>query len=611
MMKTISLPSRIDPSDRATQYAVDVLKGRIVAGPHVRNACRRHIDDLKNGKKRGIHWDLAAAIHVWRWFEQIIKLSEGQFEGKPLVLHPSQAFILGSLFGWKRADGTRRFRRSYIEQGKGNGKSPIAGGIGLFGMTADDESGAEIYAAGSKKEQAGILFRDAVKMVKKSPALAKRLQFSGGEGREHNIAHVSSGSFFRAISRQAGTTGSGPRPHFALCDEVHEHPDRGVMELLERGFKFRRNPLLFMITNSGHDRNSICWEEHEHAIRVSAGTMTPDDDFTYIGEPVDDTTFAYVCALDNDDDPLEDESCWEKANPLLGITITHEYLRGVVAQGKAMPGKLNNILRLHFCQWTDADEAWITREALEAVLDDFEPEDIEGPAYAGVDLSGSRDLTAEAFVVEEGSRDGKPIYAAWVEGWTPEETVRERARADRAPYDVWVNEGFLRTTPGSFVKMQFPAAHLADVHSQRGIKMVAYDRYAYRKFEDELADYGCEVLQVEHPQGGKKRGKLPEELAKEAELDRVEKPSGLWMPGSLATLEELILDKRIRIRRSPPFVSAAMSAATEEDPYGNRWLSKRNATQRIDLLIALAMAVGAATMLSQMDAPVSKGFLEV
>jgi phage terminase large subunit-like protein len=282
--------------DRVEAYARRVVSGAVVAGPHVRNAGRRHIDDLKVGAKRGIVYDPEAAARAIRFFETKLKLSEGQFEGKPLVLHESQAFIVGSLFGWKKADGTRRFRRSYIEQGKGNGKSPVAGGVGLYGMMADGEAGAQIYAAGATKDQASILFRDAVNMVDKSPDLDKRVKRSGGVGREFNLAYLPNNSFFRPISREAKKTGSGPRPHFALCDEVHEHPDRGVMEMLERGFKFRRQPLLFMITNSGSDRNSICWEEHEHAIKVAAGNRdAKDDDPAYIGEPLDDSTFSFVC----------------------------------------------------------------------------------------------------------------------------------------------------------------------------------------------------------------------------------------------------------------------------------------------------------------------------
>lgn len=398
--KTTSSTEEGPALSRVSDYARSVLSGEEIAGPHVRNACRRHFDDLQRGHERGLWFDDDAAARVFRFFEERLKLSEGQFEGRPFKLHASQAFKLGSLFGWMRADGSRRFRRAYIEEGKGNGKSPFAGGVGLYGLTADREAGAQIYAAAAKKEQAGILFQDACKMVRAAPALSERLKFSGGLGREFNIAHHKSQSFFRPISKDSGKSGSGPRPHFALCDEVHEHPDRSTMEMLERGFKFRRQPLLLMITNSGSDRNSICWEEHEHAVKVAAGTRTPDETFAYVGEVIDDTTFSWVCALDKGDDPLEDPACWKKANPLLGTILTDEYLAGVVNQARQIPGKLNGILRLHFCCWTDADKAWMPRETVESVMDDFDPEEqlAEQAVYLGADLSASRDMTVLAAV---------------------------------------------------------------------------------------------------------------------------------------------------------------------------------------------------------------------
>lgn len=590
---------------RAAAYAVDVVEGREIAGPHVRNACRRHLDDLKRGHERGLFYDLEDAKRIWGYFEGVLKLSEGQFEGRPFTLHPSQAFKLGCLFGWKRADGTRRFRRAYIEEGKGNGKSPLVGGVGLYGLTADREAGAQIYAAAARKEQAGVLFQDACKMVRQSPALLKRVAFSGGLGREFNIAHHSSGSFFRPISREAGKTGSGPRPHFALCDEVHEHPDRSIMEMLERGFKFRRQPMLMMITNSGSDRNSVCWEEHEHAVKVAAGTRTPGADFAYVGEPIDDTTFSYVCALDPGDDPLSDPSCWRKANPLLGVTITEEYLAGVVRQAKDIPGKLNGILRLHFCQWTDADQAWMSRKTLEAVLSDFDPLEHSGAAvYAGVDLSATKDLTAIAFVVKtgtkrvsiaEGQHVEKPTFDAWVETWTPEETLSGRAARDQAPYDVWAAEGLLNTVPGQLVNMDALAARLAEVQASYDLQLIAYDSYAFNKhFAPALDAFSVTAPVAEHPQGGKRRAAPTEDQIRLARAEGLE-PEGLWMPGSLVELESMILEGRIRILSNPVTISAIMGAATEHDPFDNRWFSKRKATTRIDPLVALAMAVGAAT----------------
>lgn len=599
--------TRTTPSstDRATDYARRVLSGEIVVGPHVRNACRRHLDDLEHGAERGLTWDLGAAKHVWKWFEGVLKLSEGQFEGVPFKLDPSQAFILGSLFGWKRADGSRRFRRAYIEQGKGNGKSPLVGGIGLYGMTADKEPGAQIFSAAAKKDQAAILFRDAVKMAKQSPALLRRIKFSGGPGNEFRIYAVKSSSFFVPVSRDVGKTGSGHRPHFALCDEIHELPDRAAIEMLERGFKSRRQPLLVMITNSGSDRNSVCWEEHEHAIRVAAGTKTPDEKFTYVGEVIDDSTFSYVCALDPGDDPLNDPTCWAKANPLLGVTITDEYLAGVVKQAKDLPGKLNSILRLHFCVWTDSDQAWMSREVLEPCLADFDPLDLSGEdAHLGVDLSATQDLTSVAFVVQTGTKemtgkDGvpvlKPTFDAWMEAWTPADTLEQREARDKAPYSVWVRDGWLTATPGRLVRMDFLAARVAEAQAIYRILDLAFDAYAFRKqFEPELDAAGVTVPMIEHPQGGKRRAKPTEEQVEAAKAEGKE-AQGLWMPGSLTAIEELFLEGRIRIRRSPVAISAIMGAAVESDAFGNRWFSKQKATVRIDPLVALAMAVGAAT----------------
>lgn len=584
------------PADRTKAYAEAVVAGEIIAGPHVRNACRRHLLDLKDGTKRGLWFDHDAADRAFRYFEGVLRLSEGQFDGQPFHLHPSQAFIVGSIFGWKWRDGRRRFKRAYIEQGKGNGKSPLAGGIGLYMLAADGEAGAQVYSAAAKRDQAGILFADAVKMVKQSPALKQRMEFSGGEGREFNIAHHRSGSFFRPVSKDTGKTGSGPRPYCVLADEVHEMPDRGILETLERGFKFRRNPLLLMITNSGSDRKSVAWEEHEHAVKVAAGNREAVNDPAFLGEPLDDTTFSYVCALDDGDDPLEDPACWVKANPLLGVTITDQYLADVVAQAKAMPGKLNGILRLHFCVWTDAESAWMTRATLEPALEDFDPAEHAGArVWLGLDLSQNRDITALGAVVRTGEveveveRDGKvervlkPTFDAWIEAWTPGDTLRARELRDKQPYSVWVHEGHLHAPKGQSIAYGHIAQTLAEYDRDYQVQLVAYDRYAFRRFEEDVTQLGLELPFAEHPQGGLKKGKPIRDGAE-----------GLWMPGSVRLMEDALLEGRIRLRRNPVLVSAMMSAVTEEDKWGNHWLSKARSINKIDAAVALCMALGAA-----------------
>ena len=516
----------------------------------------------------------------------MLKLSEGQFEGKPFDLHPSQAFIVGSICGWKQQDGRRRFRRAYIEQGKGNGKSPLAGGFGLMGLAADGEAGAQVYAAAAKREQAGILFADAVKMVKQSPALAKRMEFSGGNGREFNIAHHASGSFFRPVSRDTGKTGSGPRPYFVLADEVHELPDRKIIEMLERGFKFRRQPLLFMITNSGSNRNSVAWEEHEHAVKVAAGHTEAVNDPTFVGEPLDDTSFSYVCGLDDSDDPLNDPTCWVKANPLLGVTITEQYLVDTVAQAKSIPGQLNGILRLHFCIWTDAETAWMTRATLEPCLADFDIEQHRGePVYLGLDLSQNRDITALAVVVRTGTdAQDKPLFDAWIEAWTPGDTLQGRELRDKLPYSVWKNDGFIHAPQGESINYRHVAQTVAEYDERFKVELVAYDRFAFKRFEEDIDALGLSLTFAEHPQGGLKKGKPISEGAE-----------GMWMPGSIRLLEDALLEGRIRLKRNPVLVSAMMSAVIESDKWGNHWLAKTRSVNKIDAAVALAMAIGAAS----------------
>lgn len=609
------------PPCRVKQYAKDVLAGRIVAGPHVRNACRRHLDDLKKGKDRGLHFDRATADWAIAQYEDRFKLSEGQFENRPFLLEPSQAFIIGSIFGWLKADGRRRFRRAFVEQGKGNGKSPLAAGLGLIGLMFDGEAGAQVYSAASKRDQAAILFLDAVAMCRKSPSIRSRVKISGAPGREFNIGHVLSSSFFRPVSRDHGKTGSGPRPYFILADEIHEMPNRDVLETLERGFKFRREPLLFMITNSGSDRNSVAWTEHEYAIRCAAGSLEPVDELgTYVGEVVGDDMFAYVCALDAGDDPLTDPSCWIKANPLLDVTLEHEYLAGVVKDAIQMPAKLNNVLRLHFCVWTDADVAWMTRAVLDPALADFDPiaeHAGKRTASAGLDLSNNRDMTVAAFVVRTGmktittERDGemvsldKPTFDAWIEAWTPGDTLDARELRDKLPYKVWRDKKQIHAPPGKSIPFLQVAQALHDVNSQLGIRACGYDRYAFLKFEEDAALIGLELEFIEHPQGGVKKGKPTDAMKKAAkEADPPREAEGLWMPGSIRALEDALLEGRLRLLRNSVLISAMLSAVSDEDKWGNRWLTKLRSVNRIDAAVALAIAFGVA----QADVDEGAGF---
>lgn len=567
--KTRSTSSSADP---ATQYALDVTSGKTLAGPDIRNACARHLRDLEEGPKRGLVWDTEAAQRAYDFFAKVLKLNGGEHEGAPFILLPWQCFIVGSLFGWKREDGHRRFRTAYVESGKGSGKSPLAAGVGLYCLVADKEPRAEVYAAATKKDQAMILFRDAVAMVDQSPALLQRIQKSGGAGKEWNLAYLQAGSFFRPISSDDGQ--SGPRPHCALIDEIHEHKDNTAVEMMRAGTKGRRQALIFMITNSGHDKTSVCYDYHQYGQKVAAG------------QSENDAFFAFICSLDEGDDPFKDETCWGKANPSLGHTFGMSYLREQVDDARGMPAKESLVRRLNFCQWVDAENPWIAGDVWMACEQKFSLDDLIGEeCYGGLDLSGKRDLTSLALYFPR-------VKKALVEFWTPKDTLLDRARVDRVPYDAWVRDGYMRAPPGTAIDLGFVAKRIAQLAPMFDIRKIAYDRYHIEYLTPELDDEGVTVPLVPHGQG----------FGKSAD-------SGLWMPHSIELLEGLISDKDIIIQLNPCLRWNAANAVTEEDKNENRVFSKRRSNGRIDGIVALAMAVGAAEDVEADDGDI-EGFFD-
>ncbi len=433
---------------------------------------------------------------------------------------------------------------------------PLSAGIGLYCLTADKEPRAEVYAAATKKDQAMVLFRDAVAMVDQSPALSARIQKSGGAGKEWNLAFLQAGSFFRPISSDDGQ--SGPRPHCALIDEVHEHKSNQVVEMMRAGTKGRRQALIFMITNSGHDKTSVCYDYHEYGRKVSAGSIE------------DDSFFAFICSLDEGDDPFKDESCWKKANPSLGHTFEESYLREQVTQARGMPSKESIVRRLNFCQWVDAANPWMSSDVWMGSEENFDPDELEGEeCYGGLDLSGSRDLTALALFFPKQRK-------LLVEFWTPKDTLLERAKTDRVPYDAWERDGHIHTTPGKAVKYGFVAQRIADLTEKFDIKAIAFDQYRIKYLEPELEEASVSVPLIPHGQGYYKA-----------------KDSGLWMPHSIELFEELLDDSVIIIRTNPCLRWNAASAVTEADQKENRIFAKKKSTGRIDGIVAGAMAIGA------------------
>ena len=531
-----------------TQYALDGGAGRIAAGPKVRLACERHLRDLKDGPGRGLAWRPALAARVYRFFE-CLSLASSEDVEQPFQLEPWQKFIVGSLFGWLGPDGFRRFRRGYAEIGKGNGKTPMAAGIGLYGMLADGEADAEVYSAANGRDQAKICWQDAANFIDRSAALKRRTILHA-----LNIAYPATRSFFRPVSSE-GRGLDGKRVHVALVDELHEHPTDIVVDKMSAGTKGRRQALVFEITNSGYDRQSVCYRHHEYSVRVLESRI-PNDNW-----------FAYIAGLDDDDDPLEDERCWIKANPNLGVSITEKYLREQVEQARGMPAQRNIVLRLNFCVWTESATQWIPNRAWDECGEPVDLEALEGrECYGGLDLSTTTDLTAFGLVfppVEEGEK-----WKFACRFWIPGDNIKRRREKDGVPYDQWCDEGFITRTDGNQVDYAVVRAGVQADGERFVIKEIAFDRFNASQLVTELMADGFTM--VPFGQGF------------------------LSMTAPSKQFESFIVGRKCAHGNNPVLRWMAANVMAAQDPAGNIKPDKGKSKDRIDGIVALIMALGRA-----------------
>lgn len=560
-IKKAQLPAPQEDRTPVLRYAERVLDEPGLAGPMVRAACKRHLRDLETGAARGIYWDNEAAERALAFFPDVLTLTEGDFADTPFELIDAQEFVVGSLFGWKKANGYRRFRQAYIEMGKGSGKSPLAAGIGLYGLFADGERGAEVYCAAVTRDQAGIMFRDAENMVTQNAKLRERLHITTG-----NIAYEAGRSFLRPVSHQARSL-DGKRVHFALLDELHEHRTAEVAEKMRAGTKGRKQPLILAITNSGYDRNSICWTQHDYSAKVVEGVIE------------DDGWFAYVCALDDEDWPKDggfpDKSTWIKANPGLGTTIHLDYLQDQVKEAQHMPSKANLVMRLNFCRWTEASERWLDHEAWALNGERSVGYDAlrQQPCFGGLDLSATTDLTSLVLVFpdtdpEDVDQDTTFQALAWF--WLPEADLLEKENRDGVPYTAWRDAGYLTVTPGKSINKAFVAAKLGELSGDFDIQAIAYDRWRIDDLQLQLDQQGIDLPLVPWGQGF--RDMAPAIDAIEGAIKR----GGFWHGNN------------------PLLTMCAANAVVVQDPAENRKFNKAEVTGRIDGIVAASMAMGLA-----------------
>lgn len=557
-----------------TQFAKDVVGGYITAGKLQVLACERHLNDLERGAERGLSFDEVKAQKALDFFPKILRLAAGKYEGKPFNLLPWQQFIIGSIYGWQR-NGKRRYSKAYVENAKGSGKTPLAAGMAIKSICADGEARAECYIMARTAEQALVTFRTATAMVELSPFLRERLDVMGGAN-PYNIAHPDSRSFMRRMSSdKLGRGKSGPIPHFLLVDEYHEHDSSAMLEFFDAGTKNRDEPLTLIITNSGSGMDSPCGQEHSYGVRILDG-VTDDDDY-----------FVFITALDDGDDPFEDETCWIKANPSLPDIPGYEYLRKQMAKGRGFPSKRALVERLNLCKWSEAISPWLDRD----IWMQCEVKKLSGldrrdcKCYIAIDLSLKTDLTAAALLFDDGER----LYAE-VKVWTPADTLEERSANDNTPYDLWAADGYIDAVDGKVLDYGHIAGWLSQMSAEYDVQGVAYDPWNMDLLElamdrvgvrttRERGDSGALFL-IAHPQGFVAGSKA------------VSEGRGLFMPRSINDTEDVILNGKLSVVENPVVRAAALGTIVVMDASQNRRFNKQKATSKIDPMVALTMAIG-------------------
>jgi phage terminase large subunit-like protein len=489
-------------------------------------------------------FDKRAADLAVAFFERLLVHSKGEWAGQPFALQPWQRDdIIRPLFGWKRADGTRKYRRAYIEIPRKNGKSTLSAGLALYLLFADSEPGAEVYSAAADTDQARIVFEEAQRMVESSPALSKF-----GQVYKRSIIVPSAGATYRVISADAHTK-HGFNAHGIVFDELHAQPNRDLYDVLNTSTGARRQPMMIMITTAGYDRESICYEQHEYARQVSTGIID------------DPTFFAYIAGAEDDDDWTSPVT-WAKANPGLGVTIKTDYLETECKRAQASPAYQNTFRRLHLNQWTSQDERWLDMAAWNACSQPL-PDLTGRDCYAGLDLASTTDIAALSLVFPP-VEDGEPY---WIKPflWVPEAALIDRARRDRVPYDAWTRDGYMIHTPGNVIDYDYIVDTITEQGKQYNIQEIAFDRWGATLVSQRLTDLGFEMVQFGQGYAS--------------------------MSSPMKEFHRLVLEQRLAHGGHPVLRWMADNVVARQDAAGNVKPDKERSRSKIDGIVATIMGL--------------------
>ena len=540
-------------------YIQEVLDGTIITNQWIKAACQRHLDDLETGEKRGLYFDQEEGQRFVAFFERFLHHSKGKWAGDPFILLPWQQFMISSLYGWKRSDGSRRFRTLFCAVGRKNGKSATCSGLGLAMLDFDQEPAAEVYFSATKRDQARICHVEAERMVKASPHLKKRI------GIHRNNLHVkATGSKAEPLSSEARSL-DGLSPHCAIIDEYHAHKDAEIFHVLKSATGSRSQPLLAIVTTAGWNIDGPCFHFQKTCQDVLQGIKD------------DDSLLPLIYCLDEEDD-WKDQSTWIKANPSLGESISMEYLQEQYTQATNYGSTEEaNFRTKHLNEWVSSSDVWIRDE--DWMKSGAEPIDIDLKTltwYGGLDLAAVSDFCCLVLVAE--LPDGELLARRWY--WLPESAWDKRMDKEQSsihmdmldlpyfflsPGNVTDYQALRRTISGYYVQDGTVKHDTSCIMDQYNVGSISFDRWNSSTLVTQLTGDG--VLMA---------------------------PIGMGYASQsapLRELERLILEKKLIHEADPVLRWMIRNVMIQRDPAGNIKLDKARSQDKIDGVMALNCAV--------------------
>ena len=544
--------------DPATAYARSVLSGETPAGKLVKLACQRHLNDLDRQGTAGFQYlwqpDRGANLDA---FCLLLRQYTGEWAGQPLSLAPFQQFVAYSIFSWVYADsGMRRFKTAVMRVPRKNGKTCFAAAIALYLLALDDEPGAQIFAAATKRDQARLVFRDSCTMLRKAhPKVRARFV-----EKVSVLEFPSTNSRFEPLAADSDKL-DGLNPHAAICDETHAWASRDLWDVLQSGMGARRQPLMLDISTAGNNTHSFAYETHKRAEDVLNGTLH------------DEAFFAYVAMADPEDiDHWDDPAVWQKANPgYLTIKPKH-YFETEVSKVRATPSALPDFLTKQLNIWANVAERWLDPDDWKKGGCEDLAEKLKGrKCHGALDLAKVSDLSAFALVFrpdEVFKAIGIRKHALLVWHWCPGDDIATRTREHRVPYESWKKAGWINATAGNTTDFVALRHGIQNICAGYEVTDVAFDRWGSLETVQHLQEDGMQVF--EFGQGYKSMG------APTSEFERLVKGGNLLHDGS------------------PLLAWEAGNVACEMDPSGSIKPNKKRSREKIDGIVAAVMALGRA-----------------